>query len=124
MRQMKNTKDVKSIDRELLDLELDDTDEPSPSGRQPTGRIVHDERGNAVWKWRGDTSSTDTTTSGVLKYIDPTDLTVEGQRGESSSSSPRTPPKARDAGGGYDPYNQDVARSKPDLPGKGKRGSG
>jgi len=32
---MKNTKDVKSIDRELLDLELDDTDEPSPSGRQP-----------------------------------------------------------------------------------------
>src|SRR5882672_8169946 len=112
---MKDPKDVKSVEPEWLDLDAADTDEPSPSGRQPTGRIVHDERGNAVWKWRGDTSSTDTT-SGVLKYIDPTDLTVEGQRGESSSSSPRTPPKARDVGGGYDPYNQDVARGKPDLP--------
>jgi len=48
---------------------------------------------------------------------------VEGQRGESGSSGPNLT-KVRDAGGGYDPYNQDVARGKPDLPGKGKRGRG
>jgi hypothetical protein len=119
---MKNPKDVKSVEPELLNPEEADTDELSASGRLPTGRIVHDERGNALWKWRGDTSSTDTT-SGVLKYIDPLDLTVEGQRGESSSSS-RSPTKARDPGGGYDPYNQDVARSKANMPGKSGRGKG
>ena len=119
---MRNPQDVKSVEPELLDPEAADTDEPTAGGRQPTGRIVHDERGNALWKWRGDTSSTDTT-SGVLKHIDPTDLTVEGQRGESGGSS-RDPPKVRDAGGGYDPYNQDVARSKAGKPGKGGRGKG
>ena len=122
---MQYPKDVKSVEPELLDLELDleeaDTDEPTGSGWQPTGRIVHDERGNALWKWRGDTSSTDTT-SGVLKYIDPTDLAVEGQVGEPAASS-RSPAKVRDAGGGYDPYNQDVARSKAAPPTKGRRGN-
>jgi hypothetical protein len=119
---MKNPKDVKSVEPERLDPDAADTDERTASSRQPTGRIVHDERGNALWKWRGDTSSTDTT-SGVLEYIDPTDLEVEGQRGESGSSS-RNLTKVRDAGGGYDPYNQDVARSKADKPGKGGRGNG
>jgi hypothetical protein len=121
---MKNPKDVKSVEPELLDLEEADTDDLTASGRQPTGRIVHDERGNALWKWRGDTSSTDvTTTSGVLKYIDPLDLAVEGQREEPGSSS-RSPTKVRDAGGGYDPYNQDVARIKAGIPGNGRRGKG
>jgi hypothetical protein len=121
---MRNPKDVKSVEPELLDLEEADTDELTASGRQPIGRIVHDERGNALWQWRGDTSSTDTeTTSGVLKYIDPMDLAVEGQLEEPASSS-RSPTKVRDAGGGYDPYNQDVARSKANMPGKGGRGKG
>jgi len=116
---MKNPKDVKSVEPERLDLDAADTDEPTAGSRQPTGRIVHDERGNALWKWRGDTSSTDTT-SGVLKYIDPADLEVEGQRGESGGSS-RNLTEVRDSGGGYDPYNQDVARSKT-VPGRGGRG--
>jgi hypothetical protein len=119
---MKNPRNVKSVDLDLVDPGAADTDESAASGRQPTGRIVHDERGNAVWKWRGDTSSTDTT-SGVLKYIDPLDLTVEGQRDKSEGSS-RNVPKERDPGGGYDPYNQDVARSKAVKPGKGGRGKG
>lgn len=118
---MNNPKDVKSIEPERLDFDAADTDELTASGRQPTGRIVHDERGNALWKWRGDTSSTDTT-SGVLKYIDPTDLAVEGQR-EKSGSLSRNPTEVRDAGGGYDPYNQDVARSKAAPPTKGRRGN-
>jgi len=119
---MKNPKDVKSVEPELSDPDAADTDELTASSRQPTGRIVHDERGTALWKWRGDTSSTDTT-SGVLEYFDPADLEVEGQRGESGYSS-RNLTKTRDAGGGYDPYNQDVARSKADKPGKSGRGSG
>jgi hypothetical protein len=119
---MKNPKDVKSVEPELLDLDAAGTDELAASGRQPTGRIVHDERGNALWKWRGDMSSTDTT-SGVLEHIDPTDLEVEGQRGESAGSS-RNLTKVRDEGGGYDPYNQDLPRSKANLPRKGGRGSG
>ncbi len=116
---MKNPKDVKSVEPERLDFDAVDTDEPTPSSRQPTGRIVHDERGNALWKWRGDTSSTDTT-SGILKHIDPSDLQVEGQRGESGRSSPNLT-EVRDEGGGYDPYNQDVARTRA---GKGGRGNG
>jgi hypothetical protein len=119
---MKNPKDVKSVEPERLDPDAVDEDELRASGRQPTGRIIHDERGNALWKWRGDTSSTDTA-SGILKYIDPADLEVEGQRGESDCPSPNLT-KVRDAGGGYDPYNQDVARSKADGPGKGRRGNG
>ena len=118
---MKNPKDVKSVEPELLDLDAAGTGELTAGDRQPTGRIVHDERGNALWKWRGDTSSTDTT-SGVLKHIDPTDLAVEGQRGETGCSSPNLT-KVRDEGGGYDPYNQDVPRSKANMRGKGGRGN-
>jgi hypothetical protein len=69
----------------------------------PAGRIVHDERGNARWKWRGDddTDSNDEP-SGVLKHIDPSDLTVEGGK----------PAGIPDSSGGYDPYNQGKTRPK------------
>lgn len=99
---VKSPKDVGPFGPEPDVFETTDM-EPLSDDDLPAGRIVHDERGNALWKWRGDTSSTDTTdASGVLKYIDPLDLAVEGQK---SSEVP-------DTGGGYDPYNQGGAWNK------------
>jgi hypothetical protein len=68
----------------------------------PAGRIVHDERGNALWKWRGEETDSSDEESGVLKYIDSADLTVEGVK----------PAGTPDSSGGYDPYNQGKTRHK------------
>jgi len=84
-----------------------DADLSATTGSLPVGRIVHDDRGNAVWKWRGESSSTEEETqSGVLKHIDPLDLSVEGQ-GSGTLRPGASRARAPDAGGGYDPYNQD-----------------
>lgn len=110
------------VEPELVTPETTDM-ESVPDDGLPAGRIVHDERGNALWKWRGDTSSTDTdpgTTSGILKYIDPADLEVEGLGDEFGSTGGKTTQQT-DPGGGYDPYNQGGARHKPGTPGKSGR---
>jgi hypothetical protein len=114
---MTTREDVKRAKPDLAEPVVPEADRPATADRQPVGRIVHDDRGNAVWKWGGDTSSTGTT-SGILKHLDPRDLTVEGQ-GSGGSSGPRT--RTSDAGGGYDPYNQDAPRAKPVAPRKGGR---
>ena len=114
---MKNPREDQSIELEFAAPEAADTDEPIVTtviSRLPAGCIVHDARGNALWKWQSDTSSTDTT-SGVLQNIDPMDLEVEELSGESGLWAMS---KARDAGGGYDPYNKDKS------PGKRSRAKG
>lgn len=95
---------------------------PGGGGASRAGRIVHDERGNAVWHW-GDTARSDST-SRVLRRLDVPDLTMEGQeapaprpgKGQAKTDAQpatkeRNAPKGNarapmvDAGGGYNPYN-------------------
>jgi hypothetical protein len=105
--------DVKDAEPELTEPEIDRL---LATGRQPSGRIVHDERGNAVWKWFGDNSPT-VYTSPVLENIDPLDLQVEGQGGGFGRH------RVLDAGGGYDPYNQEprIRAGIPKTASRGKR---
>ena len=113
--------DVKSAEQELAELVADETDRPAGAGRQPCGRIVHDERGNAVWQWSGETSTADSyrdsdNMSGILERMDPLDLTVEGQGGSGSRAA------EFDLGGGYDPYNQVELRARTGIAKTGSRG--
>ena len=120
---MASAKHIEAVNPESLDPGTIDI-EPVSDSDYPAGRIVHDERGNAVWKWYGDTSSDDTdTTSGVLKYINPDDLEVNGQGNTPVPMSPKST-QVPDAGGGYDPYNQGGVRNKTRAPGKPGSGRG
>jgi hypothetical protein len=96
-----------------------DMDSLAATGRQPAGRTVHDERGNAIWKWAGDSPSTGTS-SGILKHIDPRDLNLEPEGG--GLADPRgSRTRAPNSGGGYDPYNQGELRDKTTVPGNNRR---
>ena len=91
--------------------------QPSPPANREhnAGRIVHDERGNAVWNWVKETGRFCVdSTSALLKKLDFGDLKVEGDKDEGL----RLEDQGRDEGGGYDPYNQKTPPKKPKPPGK------
>ncbi len=79
------------------------TDKPSASPAQPghkAGRIVHDERGNAVWDWVVETGRIFIgSTSRLLRKLEAPELKIE-ETGESELRLESD----RDSGGGYDPY--------------------
>jgi len=108
--------------------------DPGAGSPRPAGRIVHDERGNAVWKWGGDAGRSDST-SRVLRRLDVPDLRIEGQAepaplpdkarattaGQAARNQHNAPkgqgrPPIVDAGGGYNPYNLSVPVKKQSTP--------
>jgi len=75
---------------------------------QTSGRVVHDERGNAVWQWLKNTSRIAIeSTSRLLRKLEAPELKVEGRKDEELRIE-----SDRDAGGGYDPYNQSGSRER------------
>jgi hypothetical protein len=65
----------------------------SESSYDPTGRVIHDERGNAVWEW------VKQSTSRLLRRLElPENANTDLRRRGSS---------------GYDPYNQGRVSRKP-----------
>jgi hypothetical protein len=66
------------------------------------GRVVHDERGNAVWDWLKETGRIAIeSTSRLLRKLEIPELKVEDKKDEELRLE-----SDRDSGGGYDPYNQ------------------
>ena len=78
---------------------------PSDPGDRVAGRVVHDERGNAVWDWIKDTTRIAIdSTSRLLKKLEVPELTME----DTQSHELRIE-SDRDAGGGYDPYGSSTS---------------
>jgi len=75
---------------------------PAQTGQagHKAGRIVHDERGNAVWDWVVETGRIFIgSTSRLLRKLEAPELTIEAE-----TDSELRLEAERDPGGGYDPY--------------------
>ena len=82
-----------------------------PPGKPATGRsgrVVHDERGNAVWDFLATTSRIALeATSRLLRKLEAPELKIEDAKDEELRIMPEP-----GSGSGYDPYNQATKPSK------------
>jgi hypothetical protein len=80
---------------------------PAAAGSGTSGRVVHDERGNAVWDWVKDTTRIAIdSTSRLLKKLETPELKMEEAKDEELRVE-----SERDSGGGYDPYQKRTPRN-------------
>lgn len=95
---------------------MDFMPEPEKSEKGPkSGRVRHDERGNAVWEWATSTGSfkRDVTTQ-RLKRLEHAGLSIVEDEKPAPAVQGQAQVNKQAARGGYDPYQSDmVSKQKP-----------